>query len=175
MKLDSCVVETVKRRPLRRALTAAAVLLAVPALSSCGFDKPTDQVYTPGVGVNERSGSVDVLHALVVSGTDGEGTFVAGLANNDTSEGDQLTGIAGAGDDAAITVTGGGPVEIPAGGFAQLADDGGVPVEGERIAPGNFVTLTLTFERGESVTVEVPVVDRRGDYEDIGSETTPLD
>ena len=48
-------------------------------------------------------------------------------------------------------------------------------LEGERIAPGNFVTLTLTFERGESVTVEVPVVDRRGDYEDIGPETTALD
>lgn len=147
---------------------AAAVLIAVPALASCGFDKPTDRVYTPSVGVNERSGSVDVLHALVVSGEDGSGTFIAGLVNNDTSGPDRLTGITGAGEDTSVTVTGGGPVEIPAGGFAQLADAGGVPLEGEAIRPGAFVALTLSFERGESVTVEVPVVDRRGDYEDIG-------
>lgn len=152
--------------PLRRGLVAAAALLVVPALASCGFDKPTDRVYTPSVGVNERSGTVDVLHALVVSGEDGSGTFIAGLANNDTDEADRLTNLAG--DDGAVAVTGGGPVKIPAGGFVQLADEGGVPLEGEALRPGAFVTLTLTFERGESVTVEVPVVDRRGDYEDVG-------
>lgn len=144
------------------------MLLAAPALASCGFDKPTDRVYTPSVGVNERSGTVDVLHALIVSGEDGAGTFIAGLANNDTSAADRLTNVTGAGDDSSVTVTGGGTVEIPAGGFTQLADEGGVPLEGEALRPGAFVSLTLSFERGESVTVEVPVVDRRGDYEDIG-------
>ena len=152
------------KRPLRRALAVSAVLLAAPALTSCGFNNPTDQVYTPGVGVNERSGTVDVLHALIVSGEDGSGTFIAGLANNDNAESDALSNLAGEG----ITVTGGGPVDIPAGGFVQLADEGGVPVEGEGVSAGAFVEVTLSFERGESVTVEVPVVDQRGDYEDIG-------
>lgn len=150
---------------LRRSVAAAAVLLGAPALASCGFAKPTDRVYTPTVGVNERSGSVDVLHALIVSGGDGSGTVIAGLANNDLAEADTLAGIAGVG----VTVTGGGPVEIPAGGFVQLADAGGVPVQGEAIAVGTFVELTFTFEHGRSVTLEVPVLDQRGDYEDIES------
>lgn len=166
MKLDSCVVENVKR-PLRRNLVAAVVLLLAPALSSCGFDKPTDRVYTPSVGVNERSISVDVLHALVVSGTDGTGTLIAGLSNGDQAEADTLSNITPGGE-AAFSVTGGGPVEVPAGGFVQLADDGGVPLEGDAITAGAFVAVTFTFERAGSVTLEVPVVDQRGDYEDIG-------
>jgi hypothetical protein len=132
-------------------------------MSSCGFDNPTDRVYNPTVGVNERSGTVDVLHALVVSGEDGSGTMIAGLANS-ASEDDALTNLTGAG----VTVTGGGPVDIPAGGFVQLADDGGVPIEGEGVTAGSYVELTFSFERGESVTLELPVVDRRGDYADIG-------
>ena len=86
---------------LRRSIAAAAVALAVPALSSCGsnFNAPTDQVYTPGIGVNNRDGSVDVLHALIVSGEDGSGTIIAGLVNNDQRNDDALTEVAGAGDE----------------------------------------------------------------------------
>lgn len=150
---------------LRRSI-AAAVLL-VPVLASCGFNEPTDRVYTPGVGVNERSGTVDVLHALVVSGAGGSGTVVATLSNNDTQEGDSLTRIAGAGDDSRLAVTLEGPVEIQPGGVVSLADETEVSVEGETIETGTFVELTFTFERGESVTVEAPVVARRGDYAEI--------
>ncbi|HSE10328.1 MAG TPA: hypothetical protein VLB29_16825 [Nocardioidaceae bacterium] len=150
---------------LRRSV-AAAVLL-VPVLASCGFNEPTDRVYTPGVGVNERSGTVDVLHALIVSGAEGSGTVVAGLSNNDRQEDDALTRITGAGDDARLSVTLDGPVEIPAGGAVQLVDETEVSVEGETVEPGTFVELTFTFERGENVTVEVPVVARRGDYAEI--------
>jgi hypothetical protein len=157
---------------LRRGIAVAAVLLAAPAVASCGFDEPTDQVYNPTVGVNDRSGSIDVLHALVVSGSDGSGTFIAGLANNDNEQEDRLTNVAGDGEER-LTVTGGGPVDIPAGGFVQLADEGGVPMEGERLAPGNFVDVTLSFERGESVTLRVPVLAQRGDYADIGESATP--
>lgn len=150
---------------LRRSI-AAAVLL-VPVLASCGFNEPTDRVYTPGVGVNERSGTVDVLHALVVSGADGSGTVIAGLSNNDQEEGDALTRISGSGEDSGLTVTLDGPVEIDPGASAQLAYETEISVEGESIKPGNFVELTFDFERGESVTVEVPVVARRGDYAEI--------
>jgi hypothetical protein len=151
---------------LRRSV-AVAVLALTPALSSCGFDRPTDQVYTPGVGVNERSGQVDVLHALVVSGADGSGTVVANLVNNDQSEADELTRIAGAGEDQGITVTLEQPVEIPAGGSVQLIDDNEISVEGEAITSGAFVELSFAFERGETVTVDVPVVARRGDYAEV--------
>lgn len=152
---------------LRRSIATAAAVLLVPTLSACGFDRPTDRVYNPGVGVNERSGSVDVLHALVVSGEDGSGTVVAGLVNNDLEEDDALTGIQGAGEDRAVSVTLDGDVEIPARGSVQLVDETEVSVEGESVAPGNFVTLTFSFERGANVTLDVPVVDRRGDYADV--------
>ena len=150
---------------LRRSI-AAAVLL-VPVLASCGFNEPTDRVYTPGVGVNERSGTVDVLHALVVSGADGSGTIVATLSNNDVRESDALTRITGSGEDAALAVTLEGPVEIPAGGSVSLADETEVSVEGQSLTAGTFVELTFSFERGENVVVEVPVVARRGDYAEI--------
>jgi hypothetical protein len=150
---------------LRRSI-AAAVLL-VPVLASCGFNEPTDRVYTPGVGVNERAGTVDVLHALVVSGADGSGTVIAGLSNNDREQDDALTRITGAGEDAGLSVTFEAPLEIPRGGLVQLADETEVSVEGDSITPGAFVELTFSFEQGENVTVEVPVVARRGDYAEI--------
>jgi hypothetical protein len=153
---------------LRRSIVAAVVVLATPALVSCGFDAPTDQVYTPAVGVNDRSGTVDVLNAMVVSGDDGSGTLVAALVNNDQADDDALTGVGGAGQDQAANVTlPGGQVDVPAGGLVQLADEGNVTVEAERVTPGNFVELQFTFERGETITVKAPVVANEGDYADV--------
>ena len=63
-------------RPL--AIAAAVLALAAP-LSSCGFDYATERDYTPGSGANNREGVVDVLSAVVVSGAEGSGTFVASL------------------------------------------------------------------------------------------------
>jgi len=151
---------------LRRSIAAAAVVL-VPVLSACGFDQPTDRVYTPGVGVNERSGEVDVLNALVVSGTDGSGALVATLANNDQTEPDALTQVSGAGEDSAVRVALDGPVQLGAGTSLSLTDETEVFVEGERITPGAFVQLSFTFQNAEAVTLEVPVVARRGPYSDI--------
>lgn len=150
---------------LRRSIAAAAVLLAAPALSSCGFDAPTDQIYNPSVGVNDRSGSVNVLHAAVVSGESGTGTVIAGLVNKDERNDDQLVGISSNAE--GITVNGPGPVELPAGTLHQLADEGRFTAEGDDIEPGRFVPLTFTFERGEEVTLEVPVVARRGAFADV--------
>ena len=150
---------------LRRSLAAAAVVLTAPALASCGFNYPTDQVYTPSVGVNDRDGDVDVLHALVVSGAEGSGTVVAALVNNQ-QEDDALTEIAGSGPDASVTVSSAGSVEVPGTELVQLAEEE-IGVEGESIAPGQFVELTFSFQNAESVTVEVPVVARRGDYAEI--------
>lgn len=149
---------------LRRNLAVAAAVLVSPLAASCGFDVATDQVYTPGVGVNDRSGSVDVLHALVVSGAHGSGTVIAGLANNDQARADRLVAVTGS---SGTRVAPTQPVEVPSGGFVQLADETPISIEGEEIASGKFVTVTFEFERSQSVTVEVPVVARRGDYAEI--------
>jgi len=152
----------------RLSIAAAAVVLAVPALSSCGtnFNAPTGEVYTPGVGVNERSGSVDVLNAVIVSGAEGSGTLVASLVNNDQTQDDALIQVAGAGEDATITVTG-GTAEVPADELVRLAEDGQTRLQGDQVKPGYFVELSFTFERGETVTLNAPVVENTDEYADI--------
>lgn len=147
---------------LRRRVAVAALVLT-PVLSSCGFSQPTDQVYTPGVGVNERSGTVDVLNALIVSGAEGSGTLVATLVNNEQEESNALTEVSAEG----LTFDLAGPVEVRQGGTVSLTDEGQISVEGEELTTGSFVEITFTFERGDTVIVEAPIVARRGSYADI--------
>jgi hypothetical protein len=144
----------------RRSIAVAAALLSAPVVSSCGvnFDAQTDQVYNPAVGVNNRDGSVDVLNALVVSGTAGSGTVVATLVNNDQRNADSVRGVAGAGRDTALAVQVAGLRTIPPDGLLNLASQGKVTVRGKRVVPGNFVEITFSFDRGQAVTVKVPVV-----------------
>lgn len=150
-----------------RRLAAVATLLAVPTLSSCGvINAQTDQVYTPGVGVNERDGMVDVLHALVVTDGSGSGRVIAGLVNNDQSEADELTGVESA--DGSVTVElREGDTEVPAAGFLQLADAAYVNVEGEGIEPGAFVRLTFTFANADAATLNVPVMPNTNEFEGV--------
>ena len=145
---------------LRRRVAVAALVLAVPVVSSCGvgFNEQTDQVYNPAAGVDDRSGSVNVLNALVVSGTNRSGTVIATLVNQDQTHPDKLVGVAGAGRDSSLKVTPGGATTIPADGVLNLATDGRVFVRGSRVVPGNLVNLTFTFQRGKAVTLNTPVV-----------------
>lgn len=156
---------------VRRSTAKATVVLTAAALSlglsSCGFDQPTDQVYTPAVGVNDQSGTVDVLNAVIVSGSEGSGTLVASLANNDQEQGDSLTDIAPGGEDQA-DVTLPSNTDVEPGALLNLLDEGGAPVEGEGVVAGSFVTLTFVFQRSESVTLDVPVVEHgEGPYADV--------
>lgn len=156
---------------VRRSIARASVVLAAPVLSlglaSCSYDSPTDMVYNPAVGVNDQDGSVDVLNAVIVSGTDGSGTVVAGFANNDQENDDQVTNIEAAGDDQGVQVQLGGSNQIPAGGFLDIGKDGGVTVSGEQVAPGGFVTLRFSFDRGAAATLDVPVVANDGPYAEV--------
>ena len=45
--------------------------------------------------MNDSSGSVAVMNAVIVSGTDGQGTFVASLVNRIDAGEDELTAISG--------------------------------------------------------------------------------
>ena len=145
---------------VRRTLAVAAALVAAPVMSSCGvnFDAQTDQVYNPAVGVNDRGGEVDVLNALVVSGSAGSVTVVATLVNNDQQNADTLRGVAGAGQDTSLNVQVGGPTRIPAGGVLNLATQGAIAVRGRQVLPGRFVEITFSFDRGKAATVDIPVV-----------------
>ena len=85
---------------VRRSIAAVAVVLAAPALSSCGFDAPTEQIYNPTVGVFDKSGSVELLNVLVVADAAGSGTVIATLVNSDLVNDDALTGVTGSGGSA---------------------------------------------------------------------------
>jgi len=157
----------------RTVTAAAAVLLAVPALSACGvsFGAQTDQPYQPGDGVVDRSGPIDVLNALVISDSPGSGRLVVGLANG-TDEDDELTGVNGAGETDTVSYElGEGTTTIPAGGFLDLSDDDvvAVSVTGDEdvVLPGKFLRLTLQFGTADDVTVNVPVLEQSEDYDDV--------
>lgn len=148
----------------RRRIATATLALLVPVLGACSFEYQTDQVYQPGVGVNERSGTVDVLGAVVVRTSEGEGTFVASLVNTG-SEADRLTNVSGDGLDAEVV----SPVELTPDVLLNLAGEGSVRVNGDRVAPGNWVRVNLEFASGQQTEMNVPVVSRTGEFADISS------
>ncbi len=144
--------------PLRR-IAALALLLLVPFLGACGFNAQTDQDYQPAEGVNNRSGSVDVLNALVVSAEKGVGTLVATLVNNDQEVANALVNVTGQ-DIAGVDKR----IDVPAAGLVNLADKGEIALRGSRIQPGNFISLRLIFDDGQRTSIRVPVVANTGDY-----------
>ncbi len=165
-----------RSRSRRRAVAAALLIVpvSVPALTSCGvsFGAQTDQIYTPADGVNDRSGSVDVLNALIVSDTPGTGRLIAGLVNNDVDNEDALTGVRGAGDDSGIVYSlVSGDTAIPAGGALQLADPTAAMVaasgDPEKLTAGDFVRLVFSFRNGEEVELDVPVLAPGTTYSDV--------
>ena len=144
----------------RRRAAAVALVIAAPLLSSCGdsFGAQTDKVYNPSAGVDDRSGEVNVLNALVVSGSSGSGTVVATLVNEDQVKADKLTSVAGAGTDTALKVTPGGPTDIPAAGLLNLASRGRIFVQGSVVVPGGYTEVTFSFANAKAITVDAPVV-----------------
>jgi hypothetical protein len=147
----------------RRRLAAVAMVLLVPTLGACGFGYQTDKVYQPGVGVNDRSGTVDVLAAVVVSSTDGEGTLVASLVNKDSAKDDTLVNVTGDGLDVSLSA----PLPIPADSLVNLADTGAISVKGETVVPGKFARLKLTFQNGQETEINAPIVPQEAEFSDI--------
>ena len=144
---------------LRRTLATTTAVLALAApLTSCGFDYATAREYTPAAGANNRDGDVDVLSAVIVSGQEGSGTFVASLSNNLLEDDDTrtLTSITGETDD--VTVAEFEPVPVEPGALVNLAEPAaGITVEGD-FQSGDFVTLVLVFDSGERTELNVPTV-----------------
>ena len=152
---------------VRRSMATAVAVLGLPVMSlgltACGFDAPTDQVYNPPVGVNDMDGVVSTLNVAIVSDTDGSGTLVTTFANRDPENDDQLVDIQGQG----VTFEVGGDTVIPAGGVL-VADDGSLQATGEDVVAGNFVQLTYTFDRAESISIQAPVVSNEDfEYADV--------
>ena len=149
----------------RRRLAAAALVLLAPLPAACGFGYQTDKVYQPGVGTDNRSTSVDILASVVVSAEDGSGTYIGTLVNKNQDKAISLTGITGP-SDAEVKLT--KPVEVPAGGLVNLADESPISVTGQGVQYGVNLTMTFTFDDGATAKVAVPVVGRDREYASIG-------
>ena len=107
----------------------------------------------------DRDATVDVLSAVIVSKAPGAGTFIAGLSNNSGSEAITFEAIRPV-NDTSITFDDLEPREIPPLGFENLSEQGnGVGVTGDFTA-GDFVSIQLAFDNGESVEMSIPVVTR---------------
>ncbi len=149
------------KTPVRHRIAVVALLFAAPAATACsqGFDAQTDQQYQPVNGVTAHLEGVDLLTAAVVAGDDNRGTLVATIvAEEETS----LTEVSGDG------VTDQGlPVEVAANSPVNLATEGGVEVSGSDVEPGGYVSLTFTFDNGDTTELTVPVVEQSGDYESV--------
>ncbi len=142
---------------LRRTLALGlAGLAATAALTACGFNYPTDRVNNISAGANYRDGTVDILNAVIVSKEANSGTFIATFVNNDNTDTVTLQSISG--DNTAIgQVDMSQPLPVPPNGLVNLANTGGIPVNGT-FELGQFVTLTFQFDDGSTVPLDVPVV-----------------
>ncbi len=138
--------------PRRSAAIAAGVLLLTGALSSCGFDYATNRVNTISSGVNDQEGEVDVLGAAIISGSPDTGLFVATLSNANPSVPISLTAVGGE-----VMAPGLAPVEVSPQGTLSLYQSGGIPLDGT-IGLGEFVSVELTFDSGQTSTLEVAVM-----------------
>lgn len=161
---------------LRLALAAGGLLLAVPALSSCGFDYPTERVSTVGAGISEHEGQIDALGMSVISGERGSGNLIGTLSSNQSDPADALVGVTGAGE-AEVTAEEFEPVEVAPGGFVNLATlvEEGEPIEltGDFVA-GDFITIELEFESGEPLVISIPVYKPCYEFEGLAPEgSTP--
>lgn len=161
-------------RRVARSLAAAALLS--PTLAACGFSPQTNQVYQPAEGSNFRSSQVDVLNALIVTSVGGgsEGRLIASFVNNETTQSDAVTSIAGAGADSSIQVDFGSEIEVGPGKLVNLADAEKIIVSGTDLVPGQFVELKYTFSEAEAVSFPAVVVAdfEEGPYADLGPDSS---
>lgn len=153
---------------LRHRIAASAAVLALASgLSACSFNQfneQTDKVYQPAVGTDDRSGTVDVLAAVVVSPSKGHGNLIFSLSNNDEVKTQTLESVKIKG-----AQVGSRSVEIKGGELVNLAVAGGFEVTASDLEAGQVVKARLEFGNGQSVTMSVPVVRASGVYADLGS------
>ncbi len=158
-----------------RLRSAAAILLAATAIglagcSGTGVGAQTNQQYQAGVGANLRTGQVQLYNALAVDNDDGTATLSAVIVN--TSEETQKL-------DAASAVTSDGttvdsqiaPAIVGPGDSFDTGPAATVVFSGGDIKAGDYVTLTLAFDKAGDVTIDIPVVTRTEMYADVAENS----
>lgn len=154
----------VERTRRARALTAATAVVAAAVLSACstGFGATSVQPYAPSDGILANSGDLRILNALVVSSSGGTtGVLSASIVNRGTRP-DKLTGVTS--PDGTVDFTGDATV-TPKSAIRLGADTkASATMTGLTKLPGEVITLTLTFQRADPVTLRTVVVAATGEY-----------
>lgn len=133
---------------------AASIAILSGAMVGCADDGySTDRINHIGPGDFDRSASVDVLGARIVSDSHHEGRLIGALVNND-EEPARLVDLRGGSESAEVRFDG---VGIPGDGHVNLAEGPPIRVSGD-FSAGDIVELVYAFDTGESVTLDVPVV-----------------
>jgi hypothetical protein len=154
---------------VRRSLAlGAAGLAATIALSSCGFNYPTDRINNLTAGVDYRDGTVDILNAVVVAKAANSGTFVATFVNGSPSKPVSLQSASG--DNTTISNVSATPFTMQPGTLRNLAATSGIPVSGT-FALGQFVNISFQFDDGETANLSVPVVTDDGQWAGLDTAT----
>lgn len=179
---------------LRRGVAVLAAAVVLPLTSACAanFSAPTQQLYQPGIGTDDRNGTVYALNMFVVADGSGNGTVVGTLLNQDGCP-DYVVDLRvidadGGGVDTSTlpipesltptqnTQTGGNcptgaapsqGITLPSQQPVKFPEDAQVRVSADTVTPGTFVTLTLRFERAEQLELDLPVVALSDLYPDV--------
>jgi hypothetical protein len=154
-----------RRSGRHRALRAAFAASAIVALTGCAanFNAPTNDPYQPAAGISDRTGDVYSLNTLVVTDEAGNGTVVASLVNQATTD-DTLQSFS-ATDSTGADITAeplAQPIALPAypspDQAVAIGTAGDLRLSGDNIVAGTFVDITFTFGNAAPLTVNVPVI-----------------
>ena len=148
----------------------AATAVALAGCSGTGIDAQTNQQYQAGVGANLRTGQMQLFNTLAVDNGDGTATLSTVIVNT-TDETQKLEAV-----NATVTDSGepvdfeAAPAIIGPGDSFNTGPAATVMLTGGVVEAGDYVTLTLAFDRAGEVTIEAPVVTRTEMYSEVANE-----
>lgn len=148
-------------------LLIAAMALLIPAVAGCeaGTDAPTLEFHESGGGAYGQAGDVAISNAFVLGPPSGSAvpagssaSLFLSLANNG-SNGDKLVQVKAPGWASSVDVTG-GTVSVPPDSPVNLMGPQPSLVLTnltKSLSGGEAIPVTLSFQQGGSVTLQVPV------------------
>ena len=152
----------------RRILFGALAVL-VPALAGCeaGLNAPTLEYHPAAFGGYAAHNGITIDNAFVLASTTGVAVPRAGVFFSVTSQdGDRLVSISAPGTAPLVRIDG-GAVNLPPEMPADLT--GPVPTVvltglSSPLTAGSTITMTFSFARAGTVTMQVPVEANAGEY-----------
>ncbi|MGH3456618.1 hypothetical protein [Aeromicrobium sp.] len=159
---------TSARSPRLRSAAAPLLAAAVVALAGCsgtGVDAQTNQQYQAGVGANLRTGQVQLYNALAVDNGDNTATLSTVIVNT-SEESQKLDAVSATTSDGTSVDSQIGPAIIGPGDSFNTGPEATVVFRGE-VTAGDYVSITLAFNRAGDVTIDAPVVTRTEMYDDV--------